>query len=298
MRSRRSSGRGWPPPRRGCSSRCGARATRAARRPRPSAAGWRPWRPAGCCAAGWLLGGPALGLLAALAGPAVVLGVVRRGGAAGARSSVRRRRPVRARWRTRSPPGARSAARSATRRRGARGGAGHELRAAARALALGEPTEAVLVRLRARARAHAWDTLVAAILLQRDAGGDLAGLLRELAAAHGGRRARGARRPHGHRPGALHGLARARPSARRRRARRARLAGLRRRPRVHAALGLARRDAPCSSRPSRCSASRGSRGRRGRDRAARPRDRAARAAGGRATHVPRPWLTAERPPRP
>jgi tight adherence protein B len=39
------------------------------------------------------------------------------------------------------------------------------------------------VRLRSRARAHAWDTLVAAILLQRDAGGDLATLLRELAVA-------------------------------------------------------------------------------------------------------------------
>jgi tight adherence protein B len=63
------------------------------------------------------------------------------------------------------------------------GGAGHELRRAARALALGEPTEDVLLRLRARARAHAWDTLVAAVLLQREAGGDLASLLRELAAA-------------------------------------------------------------------------------------------------------------------
>ena len=37
------------------------------------------------------------------------------------------------------------------------------------------------MRLRARAGSHAWDTLTAAVLLQRDAGGDLAALLRELA---------------------------------------------------------------------------------------------------------------------
>jgi len=61
------------------------------------------------------------------------------------------------------------------------GAAGRELRAAATALALGEPTDAVLEDLRRRARSPAWDTLVAAILLQRDAGGDLAGLLRTLA---------------------------------------------------------------------------------------------------------------------
>jgi tight adherence protein B len=67
--------------------------------------------------------------------------------------------------------------------RGADGAAAHELGTAARALALGEPTDAVLVRLRARARSHAWDTLTAAVLLQRDAGGDLAQLLRELAAS-------------------------------------------------------------------------------------------------------------------
>ena len=64
---------------------------------------------------------------------------------------------------------------------GVGGAAREELRAAASALALGEPTEAVLERLRRRAAHPAWDTLVAAILLQRDAGGDLAGLLRGLA---------------------------------------------------------------------------------------------------------------------
>jgi len=66
---------------------------------------------------------------------------------------------------------------------GVPGPAGHELGRAARALALGEPAAAVLERLRRRAAGPAWDTLVAGILLQRDAGGDLAGLLRDLAAS-------------------------------------------------------------------------------------------------------------------
>ena len=133
--------------------------------------------------AGWLAGGPALGMLAALAGPALVVGMVRA-----------RRRRWREELRRAAPACARvmadalSAGRSvraavADAAASADGGAGHELRRAARALALGEPTEDVLLRLRARARAHAWDTLVAAVLLQREAGGDLASLLRELAAA-------------------------------------------------------------------------------------------------------------------
>ena len=41
----------------------------------------------------------------------------------------------------------------------------------------------VLERLRRRAEHPAWDVIVAGILLQRDAGGDLAGLLRDQAAA-------------------------------------------------------------------------------------------------------------------
>lgn len=133
--------------------------------------------------AGWLAGGPGAGLLAALSGPALVLAVVRA-----------RRRRWREELRRAAPACARvmadalSAGRSvraavADAAASAAGGAGHELRAAARALALGEPTEDVLLRLRSRARAHAWDTLVAAILLQREAGGDLATLLRELAVA-------------------------------------------------------------------------------------------------------------------
>jgi tight adherence protein B len=53
----------------------------------------------------------------------------------------------------------------------------------AEALALGEPTESTLERLRARAGPGPWATIVAAMLLQREAGGDLAGLLRTAASA-------------------------------------------------------------------------------------------------------------------
>src|SRR4051812_8194004 len=58
-----------------------------------------------------------------------------------------------------------------------------ELRDAARAFELGERTDVVLERLRTRAADPRWDTIVAAVLLQRDAGGDLARLLRTIAAA-------------------------------------------------------------------------------------------------------------------
>jgi tight adherence protein B len=76
-----------------------------------------------------------------------------------------------------------SAARSGVAAGGAGGAAGHELRATARALRLGAPTEPELERLRRRAAAPEWDAIVAGILLQRDAGGDLPALLRDLASA-------------------------------------------------------------------------------------------------------------------
>jgi tight adherence protein B len=134
-------------------------------------------------AAGWLLGGVALGVLAALAGPAAVVFVVRA-----------RRRRWREELRRAAPACARTMADALGAGRSIRtaivdaaasaeGAAAHELRTAARALALGEPTDAVLVRLQLRARSHPWNTLTAAVLLQRDAGGDLAALLRELAAS-------------------------------------------------------------------------------------------------------------------
>jgi tight adherence protein B len=63
------------------------------------------------------------------------------------------------------------------------GPAGHELRRTSAELAAGARTEAALEALRERARSDRVDTIVAACLLQRRAGGDLAALLRESAAA-------------------------------------------------------------------------------------------------------------------
>jgi len=61
------------------------------------------------------------------------------------------------------------------------GAAGHELRRARSELAAGARTDAALEALRSRARSQRMDGLVAACLLQRRAGGDLARLLRGLA---------------------------------------------------------------------------------------------------------------------
>jgi len=132
-------------------------------------------------AAGWLIGGAALGALAALGGPASVLGVTRARRRRW-REELRRAAPACARTMADALGAGRSIRTALADAAGAaEGAAAHELGTAARALALGEPTEAVLVRLRERAGSHAWNTLTAAVLLQRDAGGDLAALLRELA---------------------------------------------------------------------------------------------------------------------
>ncbi|MEA2332513.1 MAG: tight adherence protein [Thermoleophilaceae bacterium] len=61
------------------------------------------------------------------------------------------------------------------------GAAGHELRRAAAELAAGAGTDEALEAMRARVRSHRLDTVVAACVLQRRAGGDLARLLRETA---------------------------------------------------------------------------------------------------------------------
>ena len=90
----------------------------------------------------------------------------------------------------RSRAGTRCAARSAAAARdgGIGGPAGEELRRGGdRARARRRAPKRCCARwpaIRTRDRGHGpLDTLVAAVLLQRDAGGDLAGLLRELAAA-------------------------------------------------------------------------------------------------------------------
>jgi tight adherence protein B len=61
------------------------------------------------------------------------------------------------------------------------GAAGRELARVASELAVGARTDAALEAMRARARSERLDTLVAACLLQRRAGGDLARLLRDCA---------------------------------------------------------------------------------------------------------------------
>lgn len=152
----------------------------------PSAAERRRLGALGACAllaAGWLVWGPAAGLVLAAGGPL----------AARAALTARRRR-----WRADLADAAPTVARAISDAlagghsiRGAllqaagpgapAGAAGVELRAAARALDLGEETPLVLERLRRRAATPAYGTLVAAILLQRDAGGDLSLLLRSLA---------------------------------------------------------------------------------------------------------------------
>jgi tight adherence protein B len=63
------------------------------------------------------------------------------------------------------------------------GAAGHELRRAAAELAAGARTDEALESLRARAGSERVDVFVAACLLQRRAGGDLARLLRDCATA-------------------------------------------------------------------------------------------------------------------
>jgi tight adherence protein B len=138
---------------------------------------------AGLAVAGWLLGGAVAAALAAVAGPALAMGAVRA-----------RRRRFRAALAASAPSVARALADALSAGHAVRGALGlaaggvtgpaaHELGAAARALRLGAPTGAVLERLRRRAGSPAWDSIVAAILLQRDAGGDLPALLRELAGA-------------------------------------------------------------------------------------------------------------------
>jgi tight adherence protein B len=137
---------------------------------------------AALAAAGWLVGGLAAGVVAAIAGPALATAAVRS-----------RRRRFRSALAAAAPSVARSLADALSAGHSVRGAialvaagvpgaAGHELGAAARALRLGAPTDAVLERLRRRAGAPAWDAMVAGILLQRDAGGDLPALLRDLAA--------------------------------------------------------------------------------------------------------------------
>jgi tight adherence protein B len=138
---------------------------------------------------GWLVAGPWVGLALGAAAPWAARRVVR---------ARRRRRaadvaaaaPAIARAVADALAGGcsvRGALIAAAAGGGVPGPAGEELRVAACALHLGERTEDVLRALARRSRPQPGhgplDTLVAAVLLQREAGGDLAALLRDLAAA-------------------------------------------------------------------------------------------------------------------
>ena len=136
-------------------------------------------------AAGWIVAGPVAGAALAAGGPWGALALVRARRRRW-REAVRRGAPLAARALADALAGGhslRGALAAAPADGGVPGPAGSELEATARALALGARTEDALERLRLRAGGGPWDTLVAAMLLQRDAGGDLAGLLRGSAAA-------------------------------------------------------------------------------------------------------------------
>ncbi len=134
-------------------------------------------------AAGWLLGGVTVAVLAGVTGPLLATAIVKA-----------RRHRFRVALTASAPAVARALAdglsaghsvRSALTlvAAGVPGAAGQELKRAGTALEFGARTEVVLERLRTRAASPAWDAMVAGILLQRDAGGDLPGLLRDLAQA-------------------------------------------------------------------------------------------------------------------
>jgi tight adherence protein B len=133
--------------------------------------------------AGWLLAGPGAALALAAGGPWAVARLLR------ARRERYRRAvdaelPALALALADALAGGhslRGALGEATRSLG--GAAGHELRRTGAELAAGAPTDAALEAMQARVRSPRLDTVVAACLLQRRAGGDLARLLRQTARA-------------------------------------------------------------------------------------------------------------------
>jgi tight adherence protein B len=136
-------------------------------------------------AAGWMLGGPVAGLALGTAAPWLARAALRARHAR-RRAAIAAEAPAIAHAIADALAGghsARGALVAAAQGGGVCGPAGEELRAAAAALELGERTDDALRAFARRAGPGPCDTLAAAILLQRDAGGDLAGLLRSLATA-------------------------------------------------------------------------------------------------------------------
>lgn len=134
-------------------------------------------------AAGWVVAGPLAGALAATLGPTAV--------ARGLRAARERyqgevdRDSAAIALALADALGGGHSLRGAVAEaaRGLQGAGGRELRRTAAELALGARTDAALESLRARARSHGVDTIVAAALLQRRSGGDLARLLRDCSRA-------------------------------------------------------------------------------------------------------------------
>jgi tight adherence protein B len=135
-------------------------------------------------AVGLVLLGPLAGLVAALAAPGVALRVLR-ARAERYRRSVDAGAAAIALSLADALGGGHSLRGALTEaaRGGVSGAAGRELRRLAGELALGGRTDEALEAFRLRVGSHRVDTLVAACLLQRRAGGDLALLLRECARA-------------------------------------------------------------------------------------------------------------------
>jgi tight adherence protein B len=135
--------------------------------------------------AGWMVAGPWTGLALGAAGPWLAR-LVLRACHARRRAQVAAQAPAIARAVGDALAGGhsvRGALAAAAQGGGVAGPAGEELGTIAAALELGERTDDVLRAFARRAGPGPCDTLAAAILLQRDAGGDLAALLRSLAAA-------------------------------------------------------------------------------------------------------------------
>ncbi|HEX8051974.1 MAG TPA: type II secretion system F family protein [Thermoleophilaceae bacterium] len=132
-------------------------------------------------AIGRFVAGPAIGVAAAVAGPVAIARALRAGreryrAAAGAGAAALAAALADALAGGHSVRGAIALAAPAIE-----GPAGAELRRVASELELGARTDDALEALRARVRSHGIDAIVAALLLQRASGGDLARLLRDCA---------------------------------------------------------------------------------------------------------------------
>lgn len=152
----------------------------------PGAAGRRRLLVASAGAAlfcGWFVGGLLIGLACAAGAPAAAARTLR-AARERHRKAVDAGAPAMARALADALGGGHSVRGAIAEAAGGLGGAaGAELRRVAHELALGARTETALEAMRDRVPSHGIETIVAAALLQRGAGGDLARLLRDVALA-------------------------------------------------------------------------------------------------------------------